>query len=164
MRAASLSTQSYGRGVGAMERASERTNTPYVTPTTRHGGATSRIRFKTAGGREDGRRMGARRMRVSGRWRDMRVTGRERWRARRGAGRELDAIFTVCEKLYRVHFVRHTANRLFVTCLECSTRQIYRHTANKMFAVCRAIKHMVNIYTRQKSLLCRVFLLSTRQI
>jgi len=46
-----------------------------------------------------------------------------------------DATFTVCEKLYRVHFVGHTANRLFAVCLECSTRQIYRHTANRMFAV-----------------------------
>ena len=48
-----------------------------------------------------------------------------------------DATFTVCEKLYRVHFVGHAANRLFAVCLECSTRQIYRHTTNMMFAVCQ---------------------------
>ena len=48
-----------------------------------------------------------------------------------------DATFTICEKIYHVHFIGHTANRLFAVCLECSTQQIYRHTTNMMFAVCQ---------------------------
>ena len=89
-----------------------------------------------------------------------------------------DATFTMCEKLYRVHFVGHTANKLFAMCPKYSPQQTGCLPCSKclahgkqmdtqhspIFAVCRAIKHTVNIYTRQKSLLCRVFLLSTRQI
>ena len=47
-------------------------------------------------------------------------------------------------------------------CLAHGKKMDTRHSP--IFAVCRAIKHTVNIYTRQKSLLCRVFLLSTQQI
>ena len=47
-------------------------------------------------------------------------------------------------------------------CLAHSKQIDTRHSP--IFAVCRSIQHTGNTYTRQKRLLCRVFLLSTRQI
>ena len=68
------------------------------------------------------------------------------------------------QTLCRVPKIQHTAN-IQAPCAKCLAHGKQMDTRHSpIFAVCRAIKHTVNIYTRQNSLLCRVFLLSTWQI